>query len=82
MTTFFLLILQYMFLMCVCLSVCLCVCVSSQPCRAYEQFMIDVARLIRTDRSLEVNETQIREEVTRVIELEREIANVSSTLLL
>uniref|UniRef100_A0A8K9V198 Neprilysin n=1 Tax=Oncorhynchus mykiss TaxID=8022 RepID=A0A8K9V198_ONCMY len=48
----------------------------AEPCRAYEQFMIDVARLIRTDRSLEVNETQIREEVTRVIELEREIANV------
>uniref|UniRef100_A0A8K9XPP3 Neprilysin n=1 Tax=Oncorhynchus mykiss TaxID=8022 RepID=A0A8K9XPP3_ONCMY len=51
----------------------------AEPCRAYEQFMIDVARLIRTDRSLEVNETQIREEVTRVIELEREIANATDT---
>uniref|UniRef100_A0A4W5R5Z8 Neprilysin n=1 Tax=Hucho hucho TaxID=62062 RepID=A0A4W5R5Z8_9TELE len=51
----------------------------AEPCRAYEQFMIDVARLIRTDRNLVVNETQIREEVTRVIELEREIANATDT---
>uniref|UniRef100_A0A674C042 Neprilysin n=1 Tax=Salmo trutta TaxID=8032 RepID=A0A674C042_SALTR len=51
----------------------------AEPCRAYEQFMIDVVRLIRTDRSLVVNETQIREEVTRVIELEREIANATDT---
>lgn len=39
--------------------------------------MIDLAKLIRTDRGLEVNETNIREEVTRVIDLERDIANVS-----
>ncbi|KAL0973517.1 hypothetical protein UPYG_G00205150 [Umbra pygmaea] len=30
----------------------------TEPCRAYVQFMIDVATLIRTDRSLLVNETR------------------------
>lgn len=39
--------------------------------------MIDLAKLIRTDRGLAINETRIREEVTRVIDLERDIANVS-----
>uniref|UniRef100_A0A8D3DE65 Neprilysin n=1 Tax=Scophthalmus maximus TaxID=52904 RepID=A0A8D3DE65_SCOMX len=46
-------------------------------CRAYEQFMIDLAKLIRADRDLVVNETSIREQVTRVMDLERDIANVS-----
>ena len=55
---------------------CVCVCVW-QACRAYEQFMIDLAKLIRTDRNLAINETQIREQVTRVMDLERDIANVS-----
>uniref|UniRef100_A0A3P8YRB6 Neprilysin n=1 Tax=Esox lucius TaxID=8010 RepID=A0A3P8YRB6_ESOLU len=49
---------------------------------AYEQFMIDVAKLIRTDRNLVVNETHIREDVARVLGLEKEIANVSSKQLL
>lgn len=40
--------------------------------------MIDLAKLIRTDRGLSVNETLIREEVKRIIELEAEIANVST----
>lgn len=40
--------------------------------------MIDLAKLIRTDRSLTINETRIREEVTRVMDLERDIANVSA----
>ena len=39
--------------------------------------MVDLAKLIRTDRKLEINETSIREEVTRVMDLERDIANVS-----
>nr|XP_046149650.1 neprilysin-like isoform X2 [Oncorhynchus gorbuscha] len=51
----------------------------AEPCRAYKQFMIDLAKLIRTDRSLVVNETQIRDEVTRVIELEKDIANATDT---
>lgn len=42
--------------------------------------MIDLAKLIRADRGLSINETLIREEVTRIIELEADIANVSSTL--
>uniref|UniRef100_A0AAZ3RQZ4 Neprilysin n=1 Tax=Oncorhynchus tshawytscha TaxID=74940 RepID=A0AAZ3RQZ4_ONCTS len=46
---------------------------------AYKQFMIDLAKLIRSDRSLVVNETQIREEVTRIIELEKDIANATDT---
>uniref|UniRef100_A0A6Q2YAU3 Neprilysin n=1 Tax=Esox lucius TaxID=8010 RepID=A0A6Q2YAU3_ESOLU len=53
-----------------------------EPCRAYEQFMIDVAKLIRTDRNLVVNETHIREDVARVLGLEKEIANVTVGKLL
>lgn len=40
--------------------------------------MIDLAKLIRTDRGLAVNETSIRQEVTRIMDLERDIANVSA----
>lgn len=39
--------------------------------------MIDLAKLIRSDRNLNINETLINEEVTRVMDLERDIANVS-----
>ena len=53
-----------------------------QACRAYEQFMIDLAKLIRGDRNLAINETSIREEVKRVMDLERDIANVSVQLCL
>lgn len=48
-----------------------------QACQAYEQFMVDLAKLIRTDRRLAINETRIKEEVARVMDLERDIANVS-----
>uniref|UniRef100_A0A669E4Z5 Neprilysin n=1 Tax=Oreochromis niloticus TaxID=8128 RepID=A0A669E4Z5_ORENI len=51
----------------------------AEACRAYEQFMIDLAKLIRKDRGLAINETRIREEVTRVIDLERDIANATDT---
>lgn len=40
--------------------------------------MIKLAKLIRTDRGLVVNETRIKEEVARVMDLERDIANVST----
>lgn len=43
----------------------------------YENFMTDLAKLIRTDRGLEVNDTNIRQEVSRVMMMEKEIANVS-----
>ncbi|XP_074498372.1 neprilysin-like isoform X2 [Sebastes fasciatus] len=51
----------------------------AEPCRAYEKFMIDLVKLIRTDRKLNINETRIREEVTRVMDLERDIANATDT---
>uniref|UniRef100_A0A8C9ZJP8 Neprilysin n=1 Tax=Sander lucioperca TaxID=283035 RepID=A0A8C9ZJP8_SANLU len=51
----------------------------AEACRAYEKFMIDLAKLIRTDRRLDINETHIREEVTRVMDLERDIANATDT---
>lgn len=40
--------------------------------------MIDLVKLIRTDRGLSIDEALIREEVKRIIELEAEIANVST----
>ncbi|KAG7470976.1 hypothetical protein MATL_G00119550 [Megalops atlanticus] len=49
----------------------------AEACRAYEQFMVDVAKLIRTDRGLSINETQIVQEMGRVMELEKEIANAT-----
>ncbi|XP_014907983.1 neprilysin-like [Poecilia latipinna] len=51
----------------------------AEACRAYEQFMFDLAKLIRSDRGLDINETHIREEVTRVVDLERDIANATDT---
>lgn len=51
--------------------------VFSQACVTYENFMTDLAKLIRTDRGLEVNDTNIRQEVARVMMMEKEIANVS-----
>uniref|UniRef100_A0A8C6T4N1 Neprilysin n=1 Tax=Neogobius melanostomus TaxID=47308 RepID=A0A8C6T4N1_9GOBI len=50
-----------------------------EACRAYEQFMVDLAKLIRTDRELVINEADIREEVTRVFDLEKDIANATDT---
>ena len=60
-----------------CWFVFISVCVS-QACRAYEQFMVDVVKLIRRDRGLQINQTLIQEDVTRVMNLEKDIANVSS----
>lgn len=51
----------------------------AEACRAYEQFMTDLAKLIRTDRGLAINETSIKEEVTRVFDLEKDIANATDT---
>uniref|UniRef100_A0A673HYE4 Neprilysin n=1 Tax=Sinocyclocheilus rhinocerous TaxID=307959 RepID=A0A673HYE4_9TELE len=42
-------------------------------------FMTDLAKLIRTDRGLEVNDTNIRQEVARVMTMEKEIANATDT---
>jgi len=55
-------------------SICFCF---SQACVTYENFMTDLAKLIRTDRGLKVNDTNIKQEVARVMMMEKEIANVS-----
>lgn len=39
--------------------------------------MVSVAKLIRTERKLPINETEITMEMNKVMELEKEIANVS-----
>lgn len=39
-------------------------------------FMTELATLIRTDRGLVVNETQINKEVMRILEFESDLANV------
>ncbi|XP_032446493.1 neprilysin-like [Xiphophorus hellerii] len=49
----------------------------AEACRAYEQFMFDLAKLIRTDRGLQINEADIRAEVTRVVNLEKDIASAT-----
>ncbi|XP_043975219.1 neprilysin-like isoform X2 [Gambusia affinis] len=48
-------------------------------CRAYEQFMFDLAKLIRTDRGLKIDETGLRAEVTRVVDLEKDIATATDS---
>uniref|UniRef100_A0A8C2CW84 Neprilysin n=1 Tax=Cyprinus carpio TaxID=7962 RepID=A0A8C2CW84_CYPCA len=50
-----------------------------EACVTYENFMTDLAKLIRTDRDLEVNDTNIRQEVARVMMMEKEIANATDT---
>uniref|UniRef100_A0A3Q2YK44 Neprilysin n=1 Tax=Hippocampus comes TaxID=109280 RepID=A0A3Q2YK44_HIPCM len=52
---------------------------NEEACRLYELFAIDLVKLIRTDRGLSVNETLIREEMTRVMELERGIAEANDS---
>ncbi|XP_023677515.2 neprilysin isoform X3 [Paramormyrops kingsleyae] len=48
-----------------------------EACRAYELFMIDVAKLMRTDRGLSVNESLIAQELAGVMQLEKDIANAT-----
>uniref|UniRef100_A0A8C1H1Y2 Neprilysin n=1 Tax=Cyprinus carpio carpio TaxID=630221 RepID=A0A8C1H1Y2_CYPCA len=50
-----------------------------EACVTYENFMTDLAKLIRTDRGLKVNDTNIRQEVARVMMMEKEIANATDT---
>uniref|UniRef100_A0A673HYJ7 Neprilysin n=1 Tax=Sinocyclocheilus rhinocerous TaxID=307959 RepID=A0A673HYJ7_9TELE len=54
-------------------------CMFALACVTYENFMTDLAKLIRTDRGLEVNDTNIRQEVARVMTMEKEIANATDT---
>ncbi|XP_003968387.2 neprilysin isoform X1 [Takifugu rubripes] len=52
---------------------------SEALCKAYMQFMTELAKLIRNDRGLAVNETQISEEVIRILEFESDLANATDT---
>ncbi|XP_064418278.1 neprilysin isoform X2 [Latimeria chalumnae] len=49
-----------------------------EACDAYVQFMVDVAKLIRQENNLTVNETDIKMEIQRVMDLEKEIANATT----
>ncbi|MBN3308558.1 NEP protein, partial [Amia calva] len=48
-----------------------------ETCDAYRQFMIDVAKLIRAERGLTVNETDITAQLLKVMDLEKAIANAT-----
>ncbi|KAK2847818.1 hypothetical protein Q7C36_009500 [Tachysurus vachellii] len=50
-----------------------------EACTTYENFMVDLAVLVRKDRRLEVNETKIREEVAIVMQMEKEISDATDT---
>lgn len=47
-----------------------------QACTAYVDFMISVAKLIRQEEGLSIDENQLSLEMNRVMDLEKEIANV------
>ncbi|NXA95840.1 NEP protein, partial [Melanocharis versteri] len=49
-----------------------------EACSAYVDFMISVAKLIRQERNLSVNESEISEQMRRVMDLEKEIANATT----
>ncbi|XP_035190421.1 neprilysin [Oxyura jamaicensis] len=49
-----------------------------EACSAYVDFMISVAKLILQERNISVNETRISEEMKRVMDLEKEIANATT----
>ncbi|KAK1168496.1 neprilysin-like [Acipenser oxyrinchus oxyrinchus] len=49
-----------------------------EACIAYVDFMIDVATLIRKEKNLPVNESLIRTELERVMDLEKKIANATA----
>ncbi|KAL2095686.1 hypothetical protein ACEWY4_007834 [Coilia grayii] len=50
-----------------------------EVCDAYETFMFDVAKLMRAERDLAINDTAIREEVNHILQLEQDIANATDT---
>ncbi|XP_062988136.1 neprilysin [Elgaria multicarinata webbii] len=55
-----------------------CTGVYKEACTAYVDFMISVAKLIRQERGLAINETEISIEMNRIMALEKEIANVTT----
>lgn len=52
-----------------------------QACSAYVDFMISVAKLILQERNISFNESEISEQMKRIMDLEKEIANVRKTFL-
>ncbi|NXG58706.1 NEP protein, partial [Hemiprocne comata] len=49
-----------------------------EACSAYVDFMSSVAKLMRQERNLPVNESMISEQMKRVMDLEKEIANATT----
>ncbi|KAM9274976.1 neprilysin [Cariama cristata] len=49
-----------------------------EACSAYVDFMISVAKLILQERNISFNETEISEQMKRVMDLEKEIANATT----
>ncbi|XP_057239403.1 neprilysin [Malurus melanocephalus] len=49
-----------------------------EACSAYVDFMISVAKLIVQERNISVNESEISEQMRRVMDLEKEIANATT----
>ncbi|KAM6356398.1 neprilysin [Alca torda] len=49
-----------------------------EACSAYVDFMISVAKLILQERNISFNEGQISEQMKRVMDLEKEIANATT----
>ncbi|NXH68207.1 NEP protein, partial [Hydrobates tethys] len=49
-----------------------------EACSAYVDFMISVAKLILQERNIPFNESKISEEMKRVMDLEKEIANATT----
>ncbi|CAK6441969.1 unnamed protein product [Pipistrellus nathusii] len=55
-----------------------CTGLYKETCTAYVDFMISVAKLIRQERGLPIDENQLSLEMNKVMELEKEIANASA----
>ncbi|NWU63831.1 NEP protein, partial [Pterocles burchelli] len=49
-----------------------------EACSAYVDFMISVAKLILQERNISFSESKITEQMTRVMDLEKEIANATT----
>ncbi|NWY59716.1 NEP protein, partial [Chionis minor] len=49
-----------------------------EACSAYVDFMISVAKLILQERNISLNESEISEQMKRVMDLEKEIANATT----
>ncbi|XP_025901110.1 neprilysin [Nothoprocta perdicaria] len=49
-----------------------------EACSAYVDFMIAVAKLILQERNIPINESKVSEEMKRVMDLEKEIANATT----